>query len=100
MQSTGGNPTVSSRRVLSVSTLRLVYWKVMQLRVASLQTTESAAVSFDGWDSTRPSRSLIGVVYHWVDRSWGYHQATLDVVTALSAHSGTSNLCTLGTHVF
>lgn len=87
-QSTGGNDTVSSRKVLSVSTLRLVYWTVMQERLRSLHDTESAAVSFDGWDNSRPNRSLIGLIYHWVDKKWVYHQATLDVVTALAAHTG------------
>lgn len=65
----------------------------MRERVQSLRSTESAAVSFNGWDNTRPNRALIGLVYHWVDSNWVYHQATLDVVTALAAHTGMRALC-------
>ncbi len=74
--------------MLSTSTLRLLYWTVMQQRLASLHQTESVAVSFDGWDNLTPNRALIGLVYHWVDTEWVYHQATLDVVSVLSAHTG------------
>jgi glyceraldehyde-3-phosphate dehydrogenase/erythrose-4-phosphate dehydrogenase len=57
-------------------------------RVASLQQSESFALSFDSWKGNAVQRRFVGLNYHWIDSEWDYHSATLDLVEVTAAHTG------------
>lgn len=70
------------------TTLTALYEIILQRRVRDLQRSESITLSFDGWTGHDVQGSLIGVNYHWIDRQWKQHSATLDLVQVQSSQTG------------
>lgn len=84
---------LASSRTLRDTTLKGLYLHVLNLRKESLQLCESFALSYDGWKGNAVQRRLIGINYHWIDRNWVYHSATLDLVEVTAAHTGACRQC-------
>jgi hypothetical protein len=68
----GDNPdatALASWKTIKESTLYALQKVIIDVRVQSLCSSESACVMFDGWDGGDLLGEIIGITYNWIDDS-------------------------------
>jgi len=90
----GDNPeavALPSWKTVKDTTLYTLQQVIIDFRVESLHTSESACIMFDGWDGGDSLGQIIGVTYNWVDQEWNLHSALLDLIPVAGNHTGAAH---------